>query len=316
MLTKITSFLYCKTILFLLFFSNYALAQTTVTLDATLDNTLYEDTSKSNGIGPYLFAGRTNQGNNNKRRALLKFDIAATIPSGATITSVTLTMNVSKAKGGARDMNLHRVTKAWGEGTSNASGAGGKGATATTGDATWLESIKDSTSWTTAGGDFDTTSSATTSVNGPGSYTWSSAQMTVDAQSWLDSSAMALGWIVIGDESVLQTAKRFDSRENTTAANRPKLEITYSEPVSTKKVAQISPIKVYPNPAQKLVIIDRGTTNEAILELYDQQGRLLKQRNTIDALIEWNLEDVNAGMYMLKVTEADKIYMHKLLVQP
>jgi hypothetical protein len=36
------------------------------------------------------------------------------------------------------------------------------------------------------------------------------------------------GWIVIGDEANSQTARRFDSRENPTAANRPRLRVYYS----------------------------------------------------------------------------------------
>ena len=34
-------------------------------------------------------------------------------------------------------------------------------------------------------------------------------------------------WIVIGDESAAGTRQRFDSRENTTEANRPVLEVVY-----------------------------------------------------------------------------------------
>lgn len=318
MLTKTTTFFFLKTALVFLLYSTYSNAQTTVTLNATKDNTLYETATLSNGAGAYLFTGRTNQAPGvSKRRALLQFDIASTVPSGATITSVTLTMNNSKTISGANNVKLHKVTRAWGESTSNASGNEGSGTSAATGDATWSEAVKGTTNWTTAGGDFNGTASATTAVAATGSYTWSSPQMAIDVQNWLDNSATDFGWIIIGDENAGGSAKRFDSRENPISANRPKLEVTYTLPLSTAKVAKEEmTLKVYPNPAQKQVTIDRGTTNEATLELYDQQGRLLKQQNTMDALIEWNLESVNAGMYILKVIETDKIYRHKLLVQP
>ena len=38
----------------------------------------------------------------------------------------------------------------------------------------------------------------------------------------------AIGWILLGDESVPQTAKRFSSRENINPALRPMLEVTYT----------------------------------------------------------------------------------------
>src|SRR5215468_6480572 len=55
-------------------------------------------------------------------------------------------------------------------------------------------------------------------------YTWSSAQMVTDVQAWLDDSGDNFGWLVLGDESTIATAKRFDSRES---ASAPVLTIQY-----------------------------------------------------------------------------------------
>ena len=52
-----------------------------------------------------------------------------------------------------------------------------------------------------AGGDFSGTASASQSVGAIGQYTWSSAQMVADVQSWLDTPASNFGWLVLGDES-------------------------------------------------------------------------------------------------------------------
>ncbi|MBC7771163.1 MAG: hypothetical protein H7210_01580, partial [Pyrinomonadaceae bacterium] len=40
------------------------------------------------------------------------------------------------------------------------------------------------------------------------------------------------GWLLRGNESSDQTAKRFDTRENTTAANRPTLVVTFDPPTA------------------------------------------------------------------------------------
>jgi hypothetical protein len=57
----------------------------TVTLTATLDATLIEDPDGdiANGSGPAFFAGRTGQSNDSRRRALIFFDVAGTLPPGA-----------------------------------------------------------------------------------------------------------------------------------------------------------------------------------------------------------------------------------------
>jgi homospermidine synthase len=46
-------------------------------------------------------------------------------------------------------------------------------------------------------------------------------------QSWLDSPQANFGWILIGNESVATTAKRFDTRENIDTSFRPTLSVQY-----------------------------------------------------------------------------------------
>ena len=71
-----------------------------VSIAASRDATLYQssDGSLANGAGQYLFAGKTNQ--NLARRAVIWFDIAAFVPTGATVTSVRLILNVTQCSRG------------------------------------------------------------------------------------------------------------------------------------------------------------------------------------------------------------------------
>ena len=64
-------------------------------IGSSKDNTLYETSAgdKSNGIGTSMFTGNTNA--RLARRALIAFDLSV-VPDGATINSVTLTLNMSK----------------------------------------------------------------------------------------------------------------------------------------------------------------------------------------------------------------------------
>jgi hypothetical protein len=201
-----------------------------VTLLPEKDNSIFSEAVESNGQGIYLFVGRTNEPS--LRRALLQFDVAGSIPAGATIDDAFLTLNMNKTIAGGQTVNLHRLLRGWGEGTSNAIGQEGKGAPATTGDATWLNAVHPSTPWTTAGGDFEATASASLTVSGNGFYTWSGPQLLADVQAWLDNPSSNFGWILVGPENVT-SAKRFDSRESTVAENRPRLTITYTMPPPT-----------------------------------------------------------------------------------
>jgi spore coat protein A len=200
----------------------------TVTVGPSQDNTIYaENGTLSNGAGEHFFAGRTNDGN--VRRALVAFDIAAAIPAGSTINSVSLTLHLSRTRTQSQTVSLNRVLAAWGEGTSNAGGEEGGGAPAVAPDATWTYRRWQTNLWTAQGGDFAGTISASTTVGGgSGDFTWSSTTMATEVQGWLDTPSTNFGWIVLGNESGTKVVKRFDSRENTTAAFRPRLLIDFT----------------------------------------------------------------------------------------
>jgi hypothetical protein len=191
------------------------------------DNTLYEfdpaEGDVSNALGFHFFAGETAMGE--LRRGVLAFDIAGSVPPGSRITAVSLSLNMSRTLlDTARIVELHKLLADWGEGTSHAPGEEGDGAPATTNDATWRHRFFDTIFWAMQGGDFSATVSASQSVGPIGPYTWSSAQMVADVQSWLDNPASNFGWLVLGDESTSATSKRFDTRES---ASPPVLTIEY-----------------------------------------------------------------------------------------
>jgi hypothetical protein len=196
------------------------------------DTSMYEESDTlSNGAGSYLFCGKTAGAipPGFSRRALLAFAIADSLPNGAVIDSVVLTLHLSKRPvNTAYTFSLHRMTADWGQGASNAGANGGGGAPAQTDDATWGYRFFDTTTWSAAGGDYIATASAQAPAGTLGFYTWKSATMTADVQTWLDIAGNNFGWILIGDESVIRTAKRFDSRENATVANRPVLRVYYT----------------------------------------------------------------------------------------
>lgn len=220
-----------------------------VALAPSKDNTLVQvpaasDPQLSNGQGD-IFVGRTNQDGQgpatiSTRRGLIAFDVAGSgIPAGATITAVTLTMRDVMGLNGDRATKLHLATAEWGEGASFFSG--GVGGPAMEGDATWFYRFYNattpaaSTPWTTPGGDFAATASASSIISddlgGGQLFTWNSAanpQLLADVQSWLANPAGNFGWAMIGVESAGQTAKRLNSGESNVVPNvPPQLTIEY-----------------------------------------------------------------------------------------
>ncbi|MFQ5650552.1 MAG: DNRLRE domain-containing protein [bacterium] len=306
-----------------------------VSIVASKDNTLYEDVNGalSNGIGPAFFVGKTNQGR--IRRAVVQFDLAE-IPEGATIQSVTLTLNLSRtnALAGAQTVSLHKVSADWGEGSSDDTfRGGGQGTAAADSDATWIHRFFDTDNWTTAGGDFDDTPSGSQVIEQIGSYTWeSTAEMVADVQDWVENPAQNFGWILIGNESTNRTTKRFDSKDNATPDNRPVLTVTFLPPSSVEDGTPEIPSAIglaqnYPNPFNPGTVIrysvpqTRGSS-VVRLEIYNLLGQKVKTlvagaRPAGSYAVEWDgrteHEDLApTGIYVYRLSMGEFIETRKM----
>jgi hypothetical protein len=202
-----------------------------VTLNPVQDTSIYSGTAASAGLsdgtGDYLWLSVTAEGLN--RRALVKFDLTA-VPAGAVVREVRVSLYQSRSREN-HSVSIHRLTRGWGESSSNAGGAG-TGVPAAPGDATWVSTFHPNLPWTVPGGDFVAAASASTFVAFPGEfYTWGTTPALVgDVQAWIDQPSANHGWILIGSEAGLQNAKRFESRNNATASTRPRLQVIYDPP--------------------------------------------------------------------------------------
>ena len=252
---------YCcaRNLLFLVFIALFGIFTMSTAMPATeilspdKDTTIYEgqvsgqppDNFEDNscGKGTNIFAGETDD--EFARRALLKFDITQ-IPAGSTINSVVLTAQVNRERDGAgRTMTLHPIDKDWGEGTVNCdnNAGGGQGDTANAGDATWLNSKFQQIGWNTPGGDFGAASASTVVANGQNVLaTWDSnvagnEALVSDVEAWLGTPASNNGWMMLGEESVAKTARRFYSGEGATP---PLLTVDFTPPASTSACCFVS----------------------------------------------------------------------------
>ncbi|RMF61868.1 MAG: T9SS C-terminal target domain-containing protein, partial [Bacteroidetes bacterium] len=167
----------------------------------------------------------------------------------------------------------------------------------------------DSTPWTTPGGDFDDTPSASTTVDGPGTYTWSSTNMVGDVQDWLERPEENFGWILLGEELVSRSARRFDSRESSTP---PTLTITYSMATASEDEALPAAFHLeqnYPNPFNPVTTIafTLATSSPVRLVVYDLLGH--EVRTLVDGVraagrheVAFDAGTLPSGLYLYRLT--------------
>ena len=192
---------------------------------AVADTTLQSAYPSENfGDGTSFQAGGRRKGGS--ARGLLRFDLSGSVPAGATINSVTLTLSVTATPvGGPNSLfDLRRVQASWGEGNKTDHG----GSTATAGEATWTSRFTGSSLWGSPGGDFSGVVSASRSVGGNGSYTFAStANLVSDVQNWVNDPGNNFGWIVMSEsENIGASIRRFGNRNS--GAFAPLLTVNYT----------------------------------------------------------------------------------------
>lgn len=288
-------------------------AQTTSTFNLDKYNTIYETESNtqnlSNGSGSYFFSGVSFQGENmNARRGLISFDLSS-IPINATITNASLTLFMSRSISNASDVSLHKALNDWGQGGSNAPGQEGAGTNSAEGDASWFCNFSNGasgciTSWSTIGGDFDSSASATVSVDGIGNYTWSSSELIADVQEWINSPSSNLGWFLIGDETTATTsAKRFNASTGTI----PVLEITYNT-LTNKEYSLDNDFYIYPNPSNSYIrlVLPNSIESNINIQVYDVLGKKI-YTSTYNLNSRIDVSNWASGVYLFKVTFNDNV---------
>ena len=194
-------------------------------------------------------------------RGLFKFDLTS-LPTNAIISAVTVTFVVASDPTPAASFDLNLMYTEWSEGA-----------------ATWNNSL-DSTSWTAGGGraevDYALSPSATTSLSG-GTKQFSSAQLILDVQTWMNHPELNFGWMLIATGEPTGTGKKVSSRE--AIGTEPVLTIVYSVP------APPPPLPTPPN------IIAATLTGNAIRFSFNAQSNLAYHVEFLDSLSvsNWNV---------------------------
>lgn len=147
------------------------------------------------------------------RYSLVKFDFSAFVPAGATITLATLSLYCLATASG-RTIGVYRLLRTdWVEM-----------------EATW-NVFKTGSNWGTAGAlntstDYTTTDAATAASVAVGQ--WLNETVTAQVQTALDSVGGVAHFLIKDTGADAYVANGWSSRDNTTAANRPKLYIEYT----------------------------------------------------------------------------------------
>ena len=167
----------------ILFYSINTVAQTSITIYSSADNTIdqYGSTTNRGACDRVYITG----GTGTVQRGLYKFDLSS-LPASAIITSGTLYLY--RILGfGSGNVNVHRLTSDWTEGSATCVGIDGV-------VSNWTQRAN-STNWSSAGGDYNSAIEATKNVPVT-TYTTNSWDIQSLIQGWVNGTYPNYGLIV------------------------------------------------------------------------------------------------------------------------
>jgi hypothetical protein len=88
------------------------------------------------------------------------------------------------------------------------------------------------------------------------------------------------------------------------------IQLTVTDAAETAPIT--NPIRIFPNPAKEVVFIESAISEPVQVLLYNVQGQLKKSQREAGRL---ELEGLPAGVYLLIVEQAGKVYREKLIIQ-
>lgn len=236
-----------------------------VVLSAVADATAFEN-NPGNNLGGQAFMPIGNIEHGGRGRGLIRFDLS-TIPANATITSVSMSVTITKVGHGATTAtyDLRRLLHSWGEGNKSGQG-GGFGAPAGTGESSWNSSASP-TAWASPGGlsgsDFSGSVSSSTDLGPSGSFTFNStATLVSDVQSWVGTPGANFGWMILCENESSPAVRWVGSREGGQAAQ---LSVAFSLPAPALVITNASPLAggIYGMPYSQTLMATGGTPSYA-----------------------------------------------------
>ena len=251
----------------------------------------------------------TKNGNNSNVRSLIQFDLSG-IPANAFINSATLSLyfNPTSEEGKhycfphSNSSYLERITSNWNETT-----------------VTWNNQPT-------------TTSQNRVSLGGTTSSTQSFTNINVK-QLIIDSRnnpATSFGFMLRLQQEHKFKKLIFASSDNTTAAIRPKLTITYTVPAPINgghPMARldggqtITSLNIFPNPVSEIATIqlpDEAGNGFAKVEVFNILGKLCNGMETnvnADRIVKFDVSDLQQGVYVVKVFCNEKVYAQRIVVE-
>ncbi len=118
---------------------------------------------------------------------------------------------------------------------------------------------------------------------------------------------------VLGDDGIYYKRKPEDLFGIRDSTELMPIQVVISDVVNLREDVEWT---VYPNPSDGEIFVQQGDFNgDAILKIYDMNGKLLKSTLLRESLSRVDLSDISQGAYIISLEKKDQIKTKKLIIQ-
>ena len=129
-----------------------------------------------------------------------------------------------------------------------------------------------------------------------------------------DASGEATIWLFNGEYNYTVSKSGYSDFEGSFVVNGADLTIPVNMITGIDGFAN-SFVRLYPNPAERVLTIERSNSDEAVIELYNVSGALISTTKTENSTTTLDIGMLNSGSYFIRIIETNNTTIHRFIKQ-
>ena len=126
-----------------------------------------------------------------------------------------------------------------------------------------------------------------------------------------NASGVAVFTLVDGNYSYMVTKNNYQAADGTFIVNGANLPVAVNLTVGINDV--VTSANIYPNPVSDVLLIERTSTEKAMVEVYNNNGQVVSVFETNDTVSEFNVTELTEGVYFIRIISENNSNVYRFI---
>jgi len=105
----------------------------------------------------------------------------------------------------------------------------------------------------------------------------------------------------------------YNTEEGSFVVNNAAQTVTVNMTIGIDASLAETYVRLYPNPVESMLTIERNNSNEVVIELYNSNGALISTTRTESATTTMNVEMLGSGTYFIRIVGTNQTTVHRFI---